>query len=155
AVQRPSGQVAGDSFGWSLAGLGDVNGDGIDDWLVGAPGAFARATDSGRAYLFLGGAHARSVAGLVINRASFFGHLGKTVAAIGDVNQDGFNDWLVGIPDYDSGVAPRFAGKTWLFFGGPVLRSVYSMELFGLPGVTGFGTSMAGLGDVNGDGAPD
>src|SRR5262249_22646846 len=88
AVSRPLGQPSGDSFGWSLAGLGDINGDGVDDWIVGAPGADTRVTDGGRAYVFLGGARSDSIPDLVISGTAILGHLGKTVAAIGDVNQD-------------------------------------------------------------------
>jgi hypothetical protein len=154
-VSRAVGEGAGDNFGWSVSPAGDLNGDGADDWLVGAPLADGRAVDSGRAYVFLGGSHLDSIPDLVILGRTFIGHLGTTVAGVGDVNGDGYGDWLVGIPDYDSGTVPRFTGKVWLFYGGAVLNDVFDLELYGLPGVSSFGETMAGLGDVNGDGSPD
>ena len=51
---RFTGESMGDLAGWSVGGSGDVNGDGLDDVLVGSPQDDDRGTDAGAAYLFLG-----------------------------------------------------------------------------------------------------
>ena len=90
-------------LGRSVASASDVNGDGYDDILIGAPQAYG---GSGRSYLVLGkpsgGATDTSVSSA---HASFLGEIegdlaGFSVASAGDVNKDGYADILIGAPDY-------------------------------------------------------
>lgn len=98
AVEGPS---PGDRFGDALAGVGDVNGDGAPDWLVGAPLADGVAIDSGRAWLFLGGWPPGSTPTLTLDAAAAGDRHGAVVAGIGDLDADGFRDFAVGAPQFD------------------------------------------------------
>ena len=103
-----TGEQAGDSFS-VVASAGDVNGDGFDDVLVGAPGG-------NYAKLYFGGAPFDTLADLrfVSQQGSEFGY---SIAGGGDVNGDGFTDILVGMPGYNTGPPNYFplAGKVYLY----------------------------------------
>ena len=151
------GDESGSQFGYSVAGVGDVNGDGYPDLLVGAPSAtVGGAAGAGKAYLFLG-----SATGIGTRAAWTFAlpnagaSLGYAVAWAGDVNGDGYNDWLVGAPN-NSDVAPA-GGKAYLFLGGPGNLPTTPAWTFGGPGTLDAeaATSLSGAGDVNGDGYDD
>lgn len=142
-------------FGRSVAGIGDANGDGYDDVLVGAPLFDDGEQDEGAVFLYLGSANGLSltpawVAG--VNRAnSEFGH---SVAAAGDVNGDGYDDAIVGAFRYDN--LGTDGGRAFVFHGGP---SGYSFPAAWSEGVlsslVNFGRKVAGAGDVNDDGYDD
>ena len=85
------GEGENDDFGWSLAGSGDVNGDGFDDILIGAVGY----EDVGRVYLFLGGDPMDSQVDLMITGESDM-EIGESIAMSGSVNGDVYDDILVG-----------------------------------------------------------
>src|SRR5688500_10585713 len=96
------GQDASDQAGWSVAGAGDVNGDGFADIIIGAP---LNGDYAGAAYVLYGGpdgfdnvdlGNLQPGDGFVI-RADSSNHLvGLTVSGTGDVNGDGFDDIIVG-----------------------------------------------------------
>jgi hypothetical protein len=142
----PIGATAGDEFGWCVANAGDVNGDGYPDMIVGAPHALSQR---GRAYIFFGGPGADAVPDLVLTGENDFDNFGTSVAGAGDVNGDGYADVIVGAQGYPPG------GRAYVFYGGPIPNSVPDLTLPG--GASGelFGFSVAGAGDVNGDGYAD
>ncbi|MGH7894418.1 MAG: FG-GAP-like repeat-containing protein, partial [Candidatus Binatia bacterium] len=158
ATQLESDQ-AGADFGWSVAGAGDVNGDGYADVIVGAPRYDAGDEADGAAFVFLGsptgiadGDSTTAAAQLTSDRTSFFGW---SVAGPGDVNGDGYDDVIVGAFSYPSeglGAAFVFLGSaTGIADGGPATAATQlSTPVFGA-----FGHSVAGAGDVNGDGYAD
>jgi len=141
-----TGALGGDAFGTALAGGGDVNGDGYADFLVGAPAASAGA---GQVYLFLGGVSIDATAALTLTGIARDG-LGKVLALAGDVNGDGYADFLVGLPDAASG-----AGGAQLFRGGAAPDGTADLILTGGAAGDAFGSALAGLGDTNGDGYAD
>ena len=112
---------AGASLGWSVAGAGDVNGDGYGDVIVGARNYDAGQTDEGAAFVFLGSAlgvargipASAAVATLQSNQAGAL--LGLSVAGAGDVNGDGYADVIVGALLYDAGQADE--GAAFVFLG--------------------------------------
>jgi len=140
---RPS-----DALGFDVAMVGDTNGDGYDDLLLGAPLSSANGLESGRAVLVSG------KNGTVLG--NFVGGLpqdrfGQSVAAAGDIDQDGFDDLLIGSPDtdasgIDSGIARVTSGKN-----GSTLQALSNEEVI----LTHFGVSVASAGDVTNDGVPD
>lgn len=84
----------GQEFGFSVAVIGDVDADGADDFVVGAPRA--AANDSGRARVFSG----RSGAVLyTVDGAGPDDYFGYSVAAPGDLDGDGVPDWIVAAPE--------------------------------------------------------
>jgi hypothetical protein len=98
------GEIIEDNFGFSVAHAGDVNGDGIADIIVGAPGF---NNNTGRAYIFYGGPQitdnlAAGNANVTIMGEEEGDRFGWDVSGAGDVNKDGFDDVIVGAPGYDN-----------------------------------------------------
>ncbi len=146
-------QASDERFGTSVAGAGDVNGDGYDDWIVGAHRSSAGATAGGCAYIFLGSAFPDVTYDAALFGSSEFADFGWSVAGAGDVNGDGFADVIVGAPYADS--SGVMTGRAYVYFGGRTLDTVPDVILQGEGGNDRFGISVAGAGDVNGDGFAD
>jgi len=142
-----NGDSAGDYFGYSVSGAGDVNGDGFADLIVGAYGDDNNGGDSGSARLFSGQNGTVLYTWNGDSAGDFFGH---SVSGAGDVNGDGFADLIVEAHrddnnGVDSGSARVFSGQD-----GTVLytwNGDSAGDLFGQP--------VSGAGDVNGDGFAD
>ena len=127
-----NGDNAGDLFGRSVSGAGDVNGDGFADLIVGS---------SGIAHVLSG-----SDGSVLYNFSGDSGLFGDSVSGAGDVNGDGTPDLIVGAPfDNNSGSARVLSGSD-----GSVLHNFY-----GDSAGDEFGRSVSGAGDVNGDGFAD
>jgi hypothetical protein len=125
------GAGVGDQAGWSVAGLGDVNGDGLADAAIGAYTADANGTDSGAAYVLYGAATASTVTlsnaalppavGYVMRGASAGDFAGSSVAGAGDVNGDGRPDVVVGAQRALTGGVQTGASYVLFGFGPPQL----------------------------------
>lgn len=143
------GQAVGDFLGWSVAGIGDLDGDGVSDVLLGAPNASpSGSAQAGKVEVRSGGT------GEVLYRiegAETEGYFGKALASVGDIDGDGIDDFVVGAP----GASPEGrsqAGSAFLFSGvnGRLLHRFDGSAPF-----DEFGASVAGGGDVDGDGVGD
>ncbi len=96
------GESDGDQAGFSVTGMGDVDGDGHPDLLLGAPYAHSEAGAVGAAYLLLGpasGVQDLSAADVVLLGASVDSQAGFSLASAGDLNDDGIPDMVVGAPN--------------------------------------------------------
>lgn len=142
-----------DHFGQSVASVGDVNGDGDDDLIVGAVLNDAGGTDAGRAYLFYGGADVDEVPDLTFTGATAGDNFGISLAPAGDMNADGFGDLIIG--SWTNDANGNNAGRAYIYFLGPAGDAVADITLTGEAPGDRFGISVAGAGDVNADGAAD
>lgn len=176
---RIDGAAAGDTAGYSVAGAGDVNGDGFDDVLIGAGGASNNGRSlSGSAYVVYGGSTRPAVpldlaalgagAGFRIDGAATVHFIGRSGAGAGDINNDGFDDVIVGTIATHNYATPNnvriSAGSAYVIYGSA--SPAASVDLAALGASTGFridgaatkhyiGQPVAGAGDVNGDGIDD
>jgi hypothetical protein len=165
-----NGVSADDASGTSVSAAGDINGDGIDDLIIGAP----YATDyTGASYVVFGsdqvGAGTLDLSslngtnGFVINGVSAGDESGTSVSAAGDINVDGMDDFVIGAPL----ASPNGdgSGASYVVFGSDQTWAS-SLNLSGLDGSNGFvingvsagdnsGSSVSAAGDVNGDGFDD
>jgi hypothetical protein len=158
------GEDKDDYSGNSVDGVGDVNGDGFDDILIGAFADEVNGNEAGQAYLIFGRSSGwRMDMGLSTANASFLGeapldHAGYSVAGAGDVNGDGYDDFLIGAPQNDDG--DDDAGQTYLILGKATGWRMYvplgnaDASYWG-EGPDNSGWSVDGAGDVNGDGYSD
>ena len=121
-----NGVDANDQSGVSVSGAGDINGDGLDDLIIGANQAGPNANDSGASYLVFGKTDGTAVelslvefgiGGFVINGASANDQIGFSVSGAGDVDGDGFDDLLVGAPNADPN-GRGDSGASYVIFGG-------------------------------------
>ena len=140
----------------NISGVGDVDGDGIVDVLVGAHGVDAGGSDRGRAYLFSGpltGTIGLNAADSIVSGNSDGDWLGLSVGAAGDVNNDGYMDILIGAPNADNGGAD--SGAAYLFYGpvssGSLAASDADAVFSGEAAGDNAGWSVSGGGDVSGD----
>ncbi len=141
------GDAACDVFGYSVSGAGDVNADGYADLIAGAHFDDQRAISPGYARVFSG--KDGSIL-YTFNGDSAFDSFGRSVSDTGDVNGDGYADFIVGADLDDnkgisSGSARVFSGKDGVI--------LYTFD--GDSALDSFGFSVSGAGDVNADGHPD
>jgi hypothetical protein len=139
------------AYGASVAAAGDVNHDGYGDIIVGAPlfdtGGFV---DEGRVFVYFGSASGPSIdPSWVADGNKILARFGQSVASAGDVNGDGFADIIIGAPSYDSGRAFAYHGSAT----GPSLSPDFTAKINKAP--ADLGASVAGVGDVDGDGFGD
>ncbi|MGD2146523.1 MAG: hypothetical protein PVH41_07520 [Anaerolineae bacterium] len=148
--------------GWILppraAGVGDVNGDGVDDLLVGDP---LTQYGSGMAYLIVG-RRGTWPASLALSEADWLLYapapggegitysFGAAVSGAGDTNGDGLDDFLVGAPN-----SGPYNGIAWLYLGRQLGGSPPSATVYGLPDAGLATPNLAGVGDTDGDGLSD
>lgn len=148
---------AGDTFGKSVTGAGDLNGDGYADLAIGAYGFHPDGySERGRAFVYLGGAGGTFEVEADAILTGNMDYLGVAVAGPGDVDGDGFADLLVS--GYGES-APPACQCAHLFLGGTgaSFDTTRDLTLVGEGGifVDGYGEALAGAGDVNGDGFAD
>lgn len=149
AYEQFLGDAAFARLGYSVARAGDVNADGVEDYIIGASGLeVSGMIDAGAAYVYSG-----ADASLLYTFPGIVpgGNFGLSVAAAGDVDGDGFDDVIIGAP-YVSPVGSPNEGRAYVYSG------VDGHKIFRFDGRNTedrLGFSVAGAGDVNGDGLDD
>ncbi|CAL8359486.1 unnamed protein product [Boreogadus saida] len=140
-------------FGSSLCGV-DLNRDGLSDLLVGAP-MHSHVRDEGQVTVYLSrGNGVMEEAGVLKGDNAYNAHFGESIAAIGDIDDDGYQDVAIGAPKEE-----EFAGAVYIYHGdGEGIITKYSMRLSGRtisPGLQMFGQSISGGVDMDGNGYAD
>ncbi len=170
-----NGIDADDRSGRSVSAAGDVNGDGVDDLIIGTRFADPNGFSSGESYVVFGGAGVgakgavefsslNGTDGFVLNGIDAYDYSGRSVSAAGDMNGDGFDDVIIGAFHADPN--GFYSGESYVVFGGASVGAGGAIELSNLNGTNGFvlfgvgpsdrsGGSVSSAGDVNGDGMDD
>ena len=160
---KHTGEAAYDYSGYMVAGVGDINGDGLDDVMSGAWLEDSGGNAAGSAYLVFGSSATSS--SLASADGKFSGEVaqdraGSALGPAGDVNADGYDDLLVGAYGQDLGSnSTSNAGAAYLLLG-PVsgsksLSDVADVKLEGETEDDQFGLSVNTSGDLDGDGYDD
>ena len=153
-------ETEADYFGRAVSSAGDVDGDGVTDLVVGAPFSDIAGPEAGMVYLFSGGVGGEVPASNAMARigGEMSGDLaGIDVSGAGDVDGDGFDDLLIGAECFDGG-GYYHGGAAYLVRGpvsGMISLSTAYARFEGTEAGMAAGRSVAGVGDVNGDGEPD
>ena len=121
-----NGLGSGYKHGTSVSSAGDVNGDGFDDIIIGAPGY---STNTGRAYIYFGGSNMNVIADVVLTGVAVNYYFGSSVSSAGDVNGDGYSDVIVGAYGYSSN-----AGRAYIYYGGIAMNNVVDVTMTGSAG---------------------
>jgi len=130
--------------GIGIACAGDVNGDSISDFIIGAS---ACKSDSGIACLYFGGTEVDTIPDLIfVELVGPLGSYGFHVVSAGDVDNDGFDDVIV---------SDANDGLVYLYLGGENMDTVADAIFSEGEGVDLFGASISSAGDINGDGYDD
>jgi hypothetical protein len=169
------GSAAGDVVGTSVSAAGDVNGDGFDDLVIGAPGVDGSGNRTGAAYVVFGSdapfagnlelSDLDGSNGFRIRPAGYVAYAGFSVSGAGDVNGDGFADILVGAPALAFGRFYGGPGHAYVIYGHAgahpdefALSSLDGSNGFALVGLNDYesaGWQVSAAGDANGDGFDD
>ncbi|NET59439.1 MAG: hypothetical protein F6K47_25840 [Symploca sp. SIO2E6] len=172
---RLDGELRTDRLGYSVSGAGDINGDGIDDLIIGAPRANGNNNGnySGSTYVVFGSTEGFDSTfdlssldgsnGFRLNGQSEYDQSGSFVSSAGDINGDGIDDLIIGTSDGES--LGNYSGSSYVVFGSTDGFNS-NIDLSSLDGNNGFRLNtqtpddsfrrpVSSAGDINGDGIDD
>jgi hypothetical protein len=133
-------------FGHEAIGIGDINGDGFADIMITSPSSITY----GKAGIYLGGDDLTTVLtttpDYTITGPGTNSYLGREAASLGDMNQDGFDDFAITVPK-----GPHATnGEVWIYNGGNTLNTATPFKITGLQTGADGGLGLLNLGDMNG-----
>ncbi|MFQ5456297.1 MAG: hypothetical protein ACE5EA_08865 [Nitrospirota bacterium] len=143
-----TGEAEGDGFGYSISIGGDINNDGYDDIAVSSIFNDKGGVDSGRVYIYFGGESVDDIPDVILTGEAEGDGFGYSVSIGGDINNDGYDDIIVGSPLNNKGSA-------YLYLGGIYMDNMPDLIIKGEENDDGFGYSISIGGDINNDGYSD
>ena len=152
-----NGTASSDYFGWDLD-IADLDGDGYDDLVVGAYYDDTNGSSSGSAYIFMGSASGLSTtADVELTGESSSDYFGYTIAGVGDIDGDTYDDFAVGAYGNDNNASS--AGASYIWFGVPTATQSGASADIAIYGdnssdYLGYLGTITG-GDYDGDGSGD
>lgn len=168
---RIIGERPADNAGWSVSALGDLNGDGLDDFAIGARNADPRFNGAGAVYVVFGREEggdirltdvAQGIGGFRIGGERAGDGAGGVLSFAPDLNGDGLPELLIGALGDDTGGSN--AGAAYVVFGTAdgfatsldwAANALGGFKIFGEAAADAAGTAIAHAGDLNGDGIGD
>ncbi|WP_442941844.1 hypothetical protein [Nostoc sp.] len=163
----------GDDSGSSVSSAGDINGDGIDDLIIGARFASPNGSLSGQSYVVFGNKEGfdaqfnlstlNGTNGFAINGINLDDNSGYSVSSAGDINGDGIDDLIIGALNADPN--DKFSGQSYVVFGSKggfdsnfnlsTLNGTNGFAINGINPGDNLGSSVSSAGDINDDGIDD
>ncbi|MCK5614895.1 FG-GAP repeat protein, partial [Candidatus Pacearchaeota archaeon] len=147
-----TGEAGYDYFGWYVSSAGDVNNDSYDDIIISATSNDDGGSDAGKVYVYFGGASMSTTPSWTDVGEAAGDLFGYSVSGAGDVNNDSYDDIIVGAYGFAGGLS---VGKAYVYLGDSSMSSVPSWTAIGEAEGDVFGNSVSGAGDVNNDGYDD
>ena len=138
-------------FGSQVTTAGDFNNDGFDDVVISAPGFDVDSLCRGRVYVYLGGQPMDSEVDLIIDSNSPYQNFGRSISNLGDFNNDGYDDIVVGAP-YSNALGLG-ESSVYIFYGGKQMNDVADVTI--TKDWMDFGVCVSYAGDVDKDGYSD
>jgi hypothetical protein len=133
-------------FGQSIS-HGDFNNDGYEDVIVGE---YGYNNNTGRAYIYLGGASPDTVPDLILNGTKTGECFGYQVCGARDLNGDSIDDWIISAP-WHTNATDSFAGRIIIYYGKTLLDTAIALSFTGNYYKSRIGTNVSSLADINND----
>lgn len=159
------GVESNDHLGFAVSPAGDVNGDGFDDIIIGAPDAYrSNPPLAGSAYIFYGGPFLGDKPGypdnlyaddadVILTGEESQDKFGSSTSWAGDFNGDGYGDVIVGAPL--AHVNGNTMGQAYIYFGGPAMNADVDVTITAAAFKDWLGSSVSRAGDVDANGCGD
>ncbi|MEO8447881.1 MAG: FG-GAP-like repeat-containing protein [bacterium] len=150
------GNQSNSQFGWSVSNAGDINNDGFDDVIVGAPTFTDGQQSEGKVMAYYGSAAGLSLApNWTGEKNQANSNYGISVSEAGDVNNDGYADIIIGANTYDNPVYNEGAAFVYLGSASGLTANSWATESHALAFFAFTGISVSAAGDINNDGFDD
>ena len=139
------------NFGGVISGIGDINGDGYNDFAIGGNFGDWSGFPKGKVFVYLGGKTMDTIPKYEFYEPWIQDWFGQDIEGVGDINKDGFDDFIISSPyNWTNGM-----GYVYLFWGGDTISFGRCDTLKGYISGDQFGNSVTNIGDINNDGFDD